>query len=137
MVSVILPTFNRAAFLTEAIRSVLQQDGVQLELIIVDDGSEDNTPAVVSAFGDDRIRYYRLPHTGKLSQLKNFAIDRTAGEFIAFMDSDDMWTAGKLRQQVELLRRYRSAPDGSEKESYKAPLLLSINCIAGGFGSTG
>jgi len=103
MVSVILPTFNRAAFLAESIASVLGQDGVALELIVVDDGSEDQTAAVVSAFRDDRIRYYQLPHTGKLSKLKNFAIGRSSGEFIAFMDSDDRWTGGKLRRQVELL----------------------------------
>jgi glycosyltransferase involved in cell wall biosynthesis len=103
MVSIILPTYNRSAFLQDCIGSVLQQKGADFELIVVDDGSEDDTSEVVAAFGDERIRYYRRPHTGYTSRMKNFAIRRCSGEFLAFIDSDDMWKAGKLDLQLELL----------------------------------
>lgn len=103
MVSVILPTYNRAAFLPEAIGSVLRQKDVDFELLVIDDGSTDNTEELVMSFGDDRIKYFKRPHTGMLSQLKNFAIDRSSGEFLAFMDSDDLWTEGKLSRQLQLL----------------------------------
>ncbi|GGA99904.1 glycosyltransferase family 2 protein [Puia dinghuensis] len=102
MVSVILPTFNRETYLPDSIGSVLQQQDVGLELIIVDDGSDDGTEQLVSALQDPRIKYFKLPHTGYTSQLKNFAIARASGEFIAFNDSDDLWTPGKLARQLKL-----------------------------------
>lgn len=104
MVSVILPTYNRCGYLSDAIGSVLRQEGVGLELIIVDDGSTDDTEAVVASWGDDRISYYKLAHTGRLSAIKNFGIGRARGSFLAFMDSDDLWMPGKLVQQYRLLR---------------------------------
>ena len=104
MVSVILPTYNRAVYLRDSIRSVLQQEGVGLELIIIDDGSTDDTETLVSSFRDERIRYYKLPHTGRLSAMKNFAIERSNGGMLAFMDSDDQWTPGKLVRQYQLLQ---------------------------------
>jgi glycosyltransferase involved in cell wall biosynthesis len=104
MVSIILPTYNRAAYLREAIGSVLQQEGVALELFVIDDGSTDDTGALVASFHDRRIKYHKLPHSGRLSAMKNFAIRRSAGEFLAFMDSDDLWTPGKLARQLQLLK---------------------------------
>jgi glycosyltransferase involved in cell wall biosynthesis len=104
MISVILPTYNRAAYLRDSIGSVLQQEGVTLELLVIDDGSTDDTEALVASLKDDRIKYYKLPHTGRVSAMKNFAIDRSSGEFLAFMDSDDLWTPGKLARQQELLK---------------------------------
>lgn len=103
MVSVILPTFNRAAYLPDSIGSVLQQQDVELELIVVDDGSEDDTERLVSSLQDNRIKYFKLPHTGYTSRLKNFAIGQASGEFLAFIDSDDLWTPGKLGRQLQLL----------------------------------
>jgi glycosyltransferase involved in cell wall biosynthesis len=104
MVSIILPTYNRAAYLRDSIGSVLRQPDVDLELFLIDDGSTDNTQSVVSSFADNRIKYFKLPHTGRLSAMKNFAIDRASGDFIAFMDSDDWWTPGKLTRQLQLLK---------------------------------
>ena len=106
MISVILPTYNRAAWLRDSIGSVLQQEGVDLELLVIDDGSTDDTEALVASIKDERIKYHKLPHTGRLSAMKNFAIDRSSGEFIAFMDSDDLWTPGKLARQHELLEAH-------------------------------
>jgi len=104
MISVILPTYNRADYLKESIGSVIGQKDVDLELLVIDDGSTDETQALLESFEDDRISYYRLPHTGRLSAMKNFAIDRSSGEFLAFMDSDDLWTPGKLARQYEVLK---------------------------------
>jgi glycosyltransferase involved in cell wall biosynthesis len=103
MVSVILPTYNRAVFLRECIESVLHQTGADLELMVIDDGSVDETEMLVSAFGDKRIRYFRRPHSGYTSRLKNFAIGEASGDIVAFIDSDDVWKAGKLARQLRLL----------------------------------
>jgi glycosyltransferase involved in cell wall biosynthesis len=104
MVSIILPTYNRAAYLRDAIGSVLQQTDVDFELLVIDDGSTDDTRSLVASYSDERIKYHKLPHTGHLSAIKNFAIHRSSGEYLAFMDSDDLWTAGKLTRQLQLLR---------------------------------
>ncbi|MDR3711707.1 MAG: glycosyltransferase [Puia sp.] len=103
MVSVILPTYNRAHLLPESIESVLSQGYTDLELIIMDDGSTDDTRDLLSGIRDDRIKYYPMPHTGYTSRLKNFAIGQSSGDLLAFIDSDDTWKAGKLEKQVRLL----------------------------------
>lgn len=102
-VSVILPTYNRAVFLRDCMESVLTQKGADLEFVVVDDGSEDDTATLVSSFGDPRIRYFKRSHTGFTSRMKNFAIGITTGEYIAFIDSDDCWKSGKLERQLQLL----------------------------------
>ncbi len=106
LVSVILPTFNRASLLAESIRSVLTQDYSDLELLIMDDGSEDQTAELVRALQDDRIRYFQLPHTGHTGRLKNIAIREARGGFLAFIDSDDCWKPGKLTKQMQLLEAH-------------------------------
>lgn len=88
--------------LQESIQSVLQQSYADFELIIADDGSEDDTKERVLSIQDSRIRYYQLPHTGYTSRLKNFAIQQSSGDYLAFIDSDDMWKAGKLEKQLSL-----------------------------------
>ncbi|WP_205512853.1 glycosyltransferase family 2 protein [Longitalea arenae] len=103
MVSVILTTYNRAHLVIESIYSVLNQTFTDLELIIADDGSNDNTEEQVRAIPDPRIRYYKLTHTGRTAILKNFAIRQANGSLIAFNDSDDSWTESKLEKQVALL----------------------------------
>ncbi|MFL5743628.1 MAG: glycosyltransferase family 2 protein [Niastella sp.] len=103
MVSVILTTYNRAHLVLESIYSVLNQTYKELELIIVDDGSTDNTSALIENIPDPRIRYYQLPHCGRTAILKNFAIRQSKGSLIAFNDSDDTWEDRKLEKQVQLL----------------------------------
>ncbi len=103
MVSVILPTYNRAHLLEETIRSVLQQEYTDLELFVLDDGSEDHTSDLVRSIPDARINYQRFPHTGHTGRLKNFGIRHAAGDYIAFIDSDDTWKPGKLERQIKLL----------------------------------
>jgi glycosyltransferase involved in cell wall biosynthesis len=106
MVSVILTTYNRAHLVMESIYSVLNQTYADLELIIADDGSTDDTEELVQALPDPRIRYYKMPHTGRTATLKNAAIRRSKGNLIAFIDSDDTWTDNKLEKQVQLLNQH-------------------------------
>lgn len=100
LVSVILPTFNRAATLPRAIMSVLDQSYRNLELLIVDDGSRDNTAEVVAGIRDPRLRYIPLDVNGGASSARNAGLREARGDFIAFQDSDDEWLAGKLEKQV-------------------------------------
>src|SRR6478752_2200090 len=109
MVSIILPTYNREQLVAESIHSVLQQTYGDFELLIIDDGSEDNTYEIVAAIKDERICYFKKPHTGHTSILKNFALSIAKGDLIAFNDSDDLWKKEKLAMQVELLNENKAA----------------------------
>jgi len=105
LVSVITPTFNRAKYVSEAISSVLEQTFSDLELIIVDDGSTDNTRLEVQPFlADERVRYFYQENQGQ-SQARNFALGQARGNHIAFLDSDDLWCPGKLEQQLAIFER--------------------------------
>lgn len=103
LVSVILPTYNRARVLPRAIRSVLNQTFSDLELIIVDDGSTDDTETVVRLFCDPRILYVRRERNEGVLPARNLGIRRARGSFIAFQDSDDEWLSEKLERQLHLL----------------------------------
>ena len=91
----VIPVRDRAALIARAVDSVLAQEAVDCELIVVDDGSKDATPAVLASFGE-RIQVVTLPPTGR-SAARNAGIERARGEFIAFLDSDDAWLPSKLR----------------------------------------
>jgi glycosyltransferase involved in cell wall biosynthesis len=99
-VSVILPTYNRANLLPRAVRSVLNQTYKDFELIIIDDGSTDNTVDIVKSFDDPRISYIKLEKNKGAPAALNIGIDRARGQFIAFQDSDDEWHREKLSRQV-------------------------------------
>ena len=101
MISVIIPTFNRAKLLVEAVRSVVDQKDVpeDVEIIVVDDGSTDNTREALAALAG-KIAYIRHEHSG-VSKARNLGISRSSGEWIAFLDSDDLWLPGKLRAQMK------------------------------------
>ncbi|MGM0591277.1 MAG: glycosyltransferase family 2 protein [Halobacteriota archaeon] len=102
-VSVVIPTYNRAELLPRAIDSVLEQTYTDLELIVVDDGSTDDTEAVVGAYDDDRLRY--VPHETNrgANPARNTGIEAADGAYLAFLDSDDEWRPTKLGKQVERL----------------------------------
>lgn len=101
-VSVILPTYNRIYYLMDAIQSVLIQEYEDFELIIVDDGSTDGTTEAVQKLKDNRIHYYYQENSGR-SSARNVGLEKATGDYIAFIDSDDIWLPNKLRQQVEIL----------------------------------
>jgi glycosyltransferase involved in cell wall biosynthesis len=105
VVSVVLPTFNRLRFLRPAIESVYAQTFADWELIIADDGSDLETRQYLQSLADDsRVTVVWLPHTGRPSMVRNAALLRAGGEYVAFLDSDDLWAARKLERQIETLR---------------------------------
>jgi glycosyltransferase involved in cell wall biosynthesis len=100
-VSVIIPTYNRAHLLPRAIQSVLDQTYQDCEIILVDDGSTDNTKRVVNNFKDGRIKYIRHNKNKGASAARNTGIRESRGKYVAFQDSDDEWFSNKLEQQIE------------------------------------
>ena len=105
IVSVVLPTFNRLRFLQPAIESVYAQTFADWELIIADDGSDLETRQYLQSLAQDpRVMVVWLAHTGKPSMVRNAALLRAAGEYVAFLDSDDLWATRKLERQIETLR---------------------------------
>jgi glycosyltransferase involved in cell wall biosynthesis len=106
VVSIILPTFNRQEYLVPAIESVLAQTFEQWELIIADDGSADATRRYLQSLADPRIEVMLLEHTGKPCVISNLAIRRARGQYIAFLDSDDLWLPEKLAAQLSSLRSH-------------------------------
>jgi glycosyltransferase involved in cell wall biosynthesis len=103
-VSVVIPTYNRAHAVTDAIRSVLLQRFEDLELIVVDDGSTDDTGERIRAIRDARLRYVRGSHAG-VSAARNLGVRYASGDLVAFLDSDDVWRPDKLAREVELFSR--------------------------------
>jgi len=100
-VSVIIPTYNSARFLPEALESVFSQNYADYEVIVVDDGSTDGTPAVLQLYAD-RIRYTWQPNAGSAAA-RNTGLDMARGEFIVFQDADDLMLPGKLKEQAAFL----------------------------------
>ena len=103
LVSVIMPTFNQAAFIQQAIDSVLAQSYVELELVIIDNFSDDNTLEIVSAFKDARIKVVQYNNNGIIASARNFGVKQSSGEIIAFLDSDDVWKPEFLSEQIGAL----------------------------------
>jgi glycosyltransferase involved in cell wall biosynthesis len=105
LVSVVIATYNMGQYLAQAVDSILQQTWENLEVIVVDDGSKDNTPEVMAAYQkNSKIIYIRNENQGQ-PKAKNCGLKRTTGEFIAFCDADDLWEANKLERQMPLFNR--------------------------------
>ena len=104
IVSVIIPTYNREAFLREAIASVQSQTMQDFELLVIDDGSTDGTDELGAALGES-VRYFYQPNRG-VSAARNAGITRARGALIAFLDSDDLWQPNKLAHQVAWLQAH-------------------------------
>lgn len=102
IVSVVIPTYNRAYLLGRAIRSVLDQTYQDFELIVVDDGSSDNTGEVVATFADPRIHYLRHEKNRGAAAARNAGIEASRGDYVAFLDSDCEWLPEKLQKQIEV-----------------------------------
>lgn len=100
LVSIIMPAYNAESFIAEAIRSVLNQEYVHWELIIVNDGSRDNTGAVVKSFEDARIQYFEQENKG-VSSARNKAISAASGSFLCFLDADDVMPQRSIASRVE------------------------------------
>lgn len=106
-ISVIIPGYNNGAFIQETIQTVLDQTLRADEIIVIDDGSTDNTEQVVRSIRDERIQYHRQPNSG-VSVARNNGLDRARGDYVSFLDADDRWRPTALETQYRLLQ---AAPD--------------------------
>ena len=104
LISVIIPTYNRAHIIKRSVESVLNQTYKNIELIIVDDGSTDNTKEIIDSINDKRIKYIYQANQGAASA-RNKGIDLAEGQYIAFQDSDDVWHLDKLEKQLKVLKQ--------------------------------
>lgn len=101
-VSVIIPTYNRAHLISETIDSIVNQTLRPAEIVIVDDGSTDNTERVVKKYAN-LVKYYRIENSG-VCKARNVGVDKSQNEWVAFCDSDDLWHQDKLFHQVQLIK---------------------------------
>lgn len=99
-VTVIIPTRNRSAWLSTTLRSALRQERVAIEVIVVDEASSDETPAVLAAVGDPRVKVLRHETPRGLSSARNHGAEQARGEWLAFLDDDDLWAPTKLWRQL-------------------------------------
>jgi glycosyltransferase involved in cell wall biosynthesis len=100
---VVIPTYNRLVLVQQAIASVIKQTYWNWELIIVDDGSDDGTPEAIITMNDPRIKLLTKPHTGNIAMMRNAGVHGGSGEWLAFLDSDDIWFPRKLEIQLFFL----------------------------------
>ena len=100
-VSVVIPTFNHAKFLKKALDSVVAQTFQNWEAVVVNNFSTDNTIEVVNSFADPRIKLFNFSNNGVIAASRNHGLKEAAGDFIAFLDSDDVWYPNKLQKCVE------------------------------------
>jgi glycosyltransferase involved in cell wall biosynthesis len=102
--TVVIPTHNRWRLLARTLESALGQNGVELEVIVVDDGSTDETPQQLGEVADERVRVIRHESSRGVAAARNAAIQQARGEWLAFLDDDDLWSPDKLRSQIGAAR---------------------------------
>lgn len=100
-VTVVIPTRNRWRFLQRSVASALRQEDVAVEVVVVDDGSSDETPASLAKFADPRLLIVRLETSRGVSVARNTGLSRARAEWVAFLDDDDIWAPTKLRRQLD------------------------------------
>lgn len=105
LVSIVMPSYNTGKYIAESIESVLVQTYQNWELLIVDDCSTDNTDEVVASFNDQRIRYFKNEKNSGAAVGRNRALRVAQGEWIAFLDSDDLWMPKKLEWQLKFMKK--------------------------------
>ena len=105
LVSIIMPSYNTAPYIKETIQSVLDQTYTNWELIIVDDCSTDNTEEVLATINDSRIRYFKNEKNSGAAVSRNKALRAAKGQWIAFLDSDDLWMSEKLEKQINFMKK--------------------------------
>lgn len=147
LVSVVIPTFNQADYLREALKSLLQQTYKSWEAIIVNNFSTDRTVEVIESINDHRITWMNFGNDGVIARSRNHALSKCNGQFVAFLDSDDLWEPSKLARAVIELRagsdlvchaerwfgggsRDRIVRYGPSSRATYESLLLNGNCIS-------
>jgi glycosyltransferase involved in cell wall biosynthesis len=123
LITVGIPTYNHAIFLANALNSVTKQTYSNLEIIVVDNSSTDNTNEVLSHFEDPRISVIKLNNKGSIAVSRNIVLNRSSGEWIAFLDSDDWWTLDKLHKCAQQFQEgvsliYHGLSVVTENEAY-------------------
>jgi GT2 family glycosyltransferase len=103
LVTVVIPTYNRLPLVLQAIASVVAQTYTNWELIIVDDGSDDGTSEAILSMNDSRIEVVKMQHQGNIALLRNTGARSGSGKWLAFLDSDDLWTSRKVEMQLTSL----------------------------------
>lgn len=132
LVSIIMPSYNTAKFISETITSVLAQTYTNWELIIVDDCSTDDTDAVVRPYlADDRIRYIKNEKNSGAAVSRNRALREAKGKWIAFLDSDDLWLPEKLEKQIAFMEKNNC------RFSYTNYIEIDENSVPNGRSVTG
>jgi len=129
-VSVIIPTYNSNGMVKETISSVLAQTKQDLELIVIDDGSDDDTRKIIQTIEDNRLKYF-YKDNGGTSSARNYGLSKATGDYIAFLDHDDLWPENYLEVMVSHLKNSEFGaayspittiyPDGRKIKSYKKP----------------
>lgn len=147
LVSVIIPTYNRAQLISETIDSVLNQTYKRVEIIIIDDGSTDKTEEVVKKKNDERIKYFKFGHSGLPAVARNQGLKLAKGEYVSFLDSDDLWYPQKLKRCLKELesgvdlvshgmryikdgKYWKDVMCGPARMAGYSNLLYNGNCIA-------
>lgn len=105
LISVIIPTYNRGRLILDSVNSVLNQTYKNIELIVVDDCSTDDTKKIIESIKDFRIKYVKLEKKSGACVARNRGIEKSTGEFIAFNDSDDLWIPEKICSQLDFLNK--------------------------------
>lgn len=135
LVSVIIPTYNRSHLVKEAIESVLKQIYADFEIVVVDDGSTDDTAEAIKKIKDSRIRYF-YKNNGGIASARNLGIKNSKGKYIAFLDSDDLYTetyleimTGRLEENTDFGMAYSMfiniLPNGTQENGFKEDRFLS------------
>lgn len=107
VVSIVMPAFNSAKYIEASIKSVLGQQFKEWELLVVDGGSRDNTREIVKGFAstDPRVRLVNNPDDKGPAHARSIGVRQASGEYVAFLDADDLWISGKLLVQIDFMRR--------------------------------
>ncbi|HOT74378.1 MAG TPA: glycosyltransferase [Candidatus Wallbacteria bacterium] len=104
LVSVVIPTYNRGNLISETIKSVIDQSYRDIEIIVVDDGSTDNTEEVIKNIKFSNLFYIKTLNSGRPAVPRNTGFKQSRGEYVAFLDSDDIWLPDKVKKQVEIFK---------------------------------
>jgi glycosyltransferase involved in cell wall biosynthesis len=107
--SVVIPTWNRAGLVCEAVESALGQEGADLEVIVVDDGSTDGTAEVIERRFGKSVKLLRTATRSGVGAARNKGVSQATGDLLGFLDSDDLWLPGKLKAELEVLERFPDA----------------------------
>ena len=107
IVSVVIPTYNRAEFITRSVKSALKQTIKNIEVIVVSDGSTDNTDKIISNINDERLRYIKLFENKGAPAARNIGLKNSKGQYICFLDSDDEILPSKLEKQLEVFNNLK------------------------------